>query len=190
MNAKVADTLRAAEKLFQKHGLRRVSVEEICRLANVSKRTYYKKFSGKNEVAIEVLTRLVDRSRARFEEILTSELELEEKISTLILARQELAADCSSEFLQDALASPEMSGFLETKQAGWDKRMRAFYMEAQQKGQIRENVSIEFILFMAKKLRDLVNHADHVAFEKRQSKRIDSMMRVFFYGILSGRERS
>jgi AcrR family transcriptional regulator len=41
-NLKLARIASTAEKLFMKFGIRRVSVEEICREASVSKMTFYK----------------------------------------------------------------------------------------------------------------------------------------------------
>ena len=41
----------AAKSLFWKHGIRRVSIEEICEDAGVSKMTCYKYFSNKTAIA-------------------------------------------------------------------------------------------------------------------------------------------
>ncbi|NQV51449.1 MAG: helix-turn-helix transcriptional regulator, partial [Candidatus Marinimicrobia bacterium] len=43
---KEGDILRTAEKLFMQFGYNRVTVEEICREAKVSKVTFYKYFSN------------------------------------------------------------------------------------------------------------------------------------------------
>ena len=44
-----------AKNLFFKFGLRRVSVEEICKKASVSKMTFYRNFNNKEHIAIIIL---------------------------------------------------------------------------------------------------------------------------------------
>ena len=50
-SAKLQAILDAAKSLFWKHGIRRVTIEEICEVAGVSKMTYYKYFSNKTAIA-------------------------------------------------------------------------------------------------------------------------------------------
>ena len=46
---KYQDIKKKGKELFWKYGTKRVTVEEICREAGVSKMTYYKFFKNKNE---------------------------------------------------------------------------------------------------------------------------------------------
>ena len=50
-SSKSLDILNTARQLFWKHGIRRVSVEEVCREAGVSKMTFYRSFPNKIELA-------------------------------------------------------------------------------------------------------------------------------------------
>ena len=54
-NTKYQDILKTAHDLFWKFGIRRVTIEEICREANVSKMTFYKYFRNKEAIYISVL---------------------------------------------------------------------------------------------------------------------------------------
>ena len=47
--------VETAEELFFKHSVKRVSVEEICNKANVSKMTFYRYFSNKQELAEHII---------------------------------------------------------------------------------------------------------------------------------------
>ncbi|MBL0024612.1 MAG: helix-turn-helix transcriptional regulator [Saprospiraceae bacterium] len=42
--------ITTAKKLFWKHGSSRVTIEELCREAGVSKMTFYRHFNNKNEI--------------------------------------------------------------------------------------------------------------------------------------------
>ena len=52
---KVSQIMLAAKDLFWKFGIRKVSIEEICSKANVSKVTFYKYFENKIDLAIFIL---------------------------------------------------------------------------------------------------------------------------------------
>ena len=47
--------IQAGRHLFWKYGMKRVSIEEICREAGVSKMTFYKYFANKTALALYIL---------------------------------------------------------------------------------------------------------------------------------------
>ena len=49
-NPKYLDIFKTAKDLFWKYGIKRVSIEEICKEAKVSKMTFYKFFPNKIEL--------------------------------------------------------------------------------------------------------------------------------------------
>jgi AcrR family transcriptional regulator len=59
---KLREILIAAKELFWKHGFKRVSIEEVCREANVSKMTFYKHFKNKIELIKYLLNFIFDIS--------------------------------------------------------------------------------------------------------------------------------
>ena len=50
-----ARILAGAEPLFHEHGLRKVTVEDLCAAAGVSRRTFYQHFESKEALAYEVV---------------------------------------------------------------------------------------------------------------------------------------
>ena len=54
-NPKRKKILDTAHELFWKHGLKRVSIEEICAVAGVSKMTFYKHFANKTALVKYIL---------------------------------------------------------------------------------------------------------------------------------------
>ena len=54
MTKKEQDILIAGKKLFFKYGLKKVTIEEICAEANVSKMTFYKYFPNKTALVKKV----------------------------------------------------------------------------------------------------------------------------------------
>ena len=66
----ITDTAR---KLFWKHGIRRVTVEEICEKAGVSKMTFYRMFDNKIELAKTVLDHIFEESFQKYRTIMDQE---------------------------------------------------------------------------------------------------------------------
>ena len=60
-NPKRIQIVKTAKELFWKFGIKRVTIEEICREANVSKMTFYKFFSNKNELLHTVIEEMFDK---------------------------------------------------------------------------------------------------------------------------------
>ena len=50
--------VETAKDLFMRYGIRRVTIDEICRTAGASKMTFYKYFSNKIALLKEILCRL------------------------------------------------------------------------------------------------------------------------------------
>ena len=53
--------LAAAKRLFWKHGIKRVSVEDISSEAGLSKMTFYRNFANKEAIAFELLRSLTEQ---------------------------------------------------------------------------------------------------------------------------------
>jgi AcrR family transcriptional regulator len=68
-NKKVKSIMETARDLFWKHGLKRVSIEEICQKSGVSKMTFYRHFDNKTELAKAVFDNVINDSIQKFKAI-------------------------------------------------------------------------------------------------------------------------
>ncbi|NHZ86061.1 MAG: TetR family transcriptional regulator, partial [Planctomycetia bacterium] len=59
----------SATDLFVKFGVKRVTVEEICQSAEVSKMTFYKYFNNKTELAECIIFSILDDAQKEFDSI-------------------------------------------------------------------------------------------------------------------------
>ena len=76
---KFKQIVNTAKELFYKFGIKRVSVEEICQTAQVSKMTFYKYFPNKIELSKHIFTELIEENEAKYDEIMASDLSFAEK---------------------------------------------------------------------------------------------------------------
>ncbi|MCK4464396.1 MAG: TetR/AcrR family transcriptional regulator, partial [Bacteroidales bacterium] len=78
-NQKFQQIITTAKNLFWKFGIKRVSIEEICREANVSKMTFYKHFSNKPELVKYIINKITSEALAKYKNIMSQDVSFSEK---------------------------------------------------------------------------------------------------------------
>jgi AcrR family transcriptional regulator len=170
--------IQTGEALFVKHGMRRVTVEEICRQAGVSKPTFYKYFENKVALARRIVELWIKEVLQRIDEIEKAEAPFPEKMRHILAVKQAIAARPGPEFLEDLIhLDIDLSHAL--------RRAMRFLVEGQQRGDIRADVRPEFLLAAFDtlnrmhhdpRIRDLYKDTETLAAD---------VFKLFYYGALS-----
>lgn len=169
--------LEVSKELFFKYGVKRVTVEEICQKANISKMTFYKYFSDKIQLAGLIRDELNDQGFAAFNEINNLDISFPEKIDLITRWRTDFFSKMTNEFIEDMLDIEDTT-----------EKMKKHYMkvitDSQEKGEIRKELSPELIWLVTEKLNELIKDGswkrvspDIVTFQQQ-------MRRLYFYGLL------
>ena len=126
----------AARSLFWKHGIRRVTIEEICQEAGVSKMTCYKYFSNKTAIAKYLIEDLFVTQVKAYKEIYNSDISYEEKVKKIIELKMSNAHEMSQELVDDIYKyqDEELSETIENIK----KKMIGIYLEDFRKAQKKE----------------------------------------------------
>ena len=103
MSRKRDQLIQTGEALFVKHGMRRVTVEEICRQAGVSKPTFYVYFENKEALARRIDELWIEEALEQIDEIEDADVPFPEKMRQILAVKQELAARPGPEFLEDLI---------------------------------------------------------------------------------------
>ncbi len=183
---KYLDILNAARRLFWKHGVRRVSVEEICREAGASKMTFYRFFSNKIELAKAMLQQVFDESMAEYSAIMAQDIPFEEKVQQQLLLKFKGTQGISAELVRDIYSNQEW-GLREYMEQRTEEALRVImhdYIEAQKKGWIRKDIRPGFILYLFHRMQDWVTDEQLLASYADTQDLIMEATRFFFYGIL------
>ncbi len=182
---KYGEILTAARELFWKHGFRRVTIQEICGKAGVSKMTFYKYFPNKIELAKTVFTYEVEKGMNRFSQLMEENISSEDMLKELILLKAEGTNDISHEFMEDFYMDnePELKIFVEeiSKEA-WSGMMREWRI-AQEKGLFRKNFKPEFLLKVSGKIMELLQDEELMAMYDSTQDFILEFTRFIAYGI-------
>ena len=154
---KKKDILSTAQQLFQKFGIKRVSVEEICQTAAVSKITFYKIFKNKNDLIRFLWEKAFEQGLEKFDEIRAMEIPFENKLQLVLKMKEETTAKISHQFaLEYFYAIPELKNFFEEQSRDSINRFLDFIKEAQQKGEVRPDIHPEFLLAIINNIKFLM----------------------------------
>jgi AcrR family transcriptional regulator len=176
----------AARSLFWKHGIRRVTIEEICQDAGVSKMTCYKYFSNKTAIAKYLIEDMFESGVKAYKEIYNSNIPYEEKVKKLVDLKMSNTHEMSQELLDDVYKyqDEELSETIENIK----KKMIGIYLDdisqAQKMGEIRNDVKPEFMLYFLNNLTEMLTDQRVVGIYQNPEQMIVEVMNFFFYGIM------
>ena len=146
-----------ALELFWKHGFKKVSIDEICKKSTVSRKTFYTFYGNKNALIMYLYNKMVDEAYVIYEEIIQSDLAFPEKLEKLLNQKLESTKNLSMEFIAD-LYNPDASELTTFFNGIIDQSMKFmsdFLSDAQKKGDINPDLSLDYIMFMMQKAIDL-----------------------------------
>ena len=178
--------LVSARSLFWRHGIRRVTIEEICENAGVSKMTCYKYFSNKTAIAKYLIEDLFESGVKAYKEIYNSDIPYEEKVKKLVELKMSNSHEMSQELLDDIYKyqDEELAETIEKIK----KEMIVIYLDdirvAQKAGEIRNDVKPEFMLYFLNNLTEMLTDQRVVGIYSNPEQMIVEVMNFFFYGIM------
>ena len=185
-NPKKQQIVSTARDLFWKFGFRRVSIEEICREANVSKMTFYKHFKNKDELVKYIIDLIIGIAMKKYREIMDSDMSFTEKVEKSIQLKMESSNDMSREFFDDfhKNASPELREHFNKLVRANLQTIQNDYIKAQKKGDVRSDINPNFILYYLDKILEMAKDENLIRLYKSPPDLINELTRFFFYGIL------
>ena len=142
MSKKKQQLITTAKSLFIQHGFKRITIEEICKTANVSKMTFYKYFSDKAAIANKIALDLVEEGFSAYDEINRLNISYSEKVSKMTQWRIEFASRLENQFIKEVLG-------MDTVMKEMRKRFIKNIEIAQTSGEINPELSPDFIWILA-----------------------------------------
>jgi AcrR family transcriptional regulator len=185
-NQKRKKILTEGKALFWKYGFKRITVEEICSAAHVSKMTYYKFFANKMELIKTILEEITKESLSGYREIMDADIPFTEKITRQIEMKMNGTSEMSSEFMNDLLLHAESDIheiFAKTREDTM-KMVYSDYLKAQQEGDIRPDIKPEFIIYFLNHLFEMLQDEKLSQLYESPNEMAMELVKFFFYGIV------
>ena len=185
-NLKLQQIVKTAHELFFRFGIRRVSIEEICRTANVSKMTFYKHFKNKNELVKFLMNEIYVQAFKGYYEIMDQNIPYAEKTEQVIKWKLVIQENMSLDFVNEYLDSsdPEIKSYFLQKQKEVLNEIINDYKKAQKNGDIRFDIKPEFILYIITKLTEMYRDENLIKMYDTPKDLTKEVINFFFYGIL------
>lgn len=185
--SKYYEITTTAKELFWKHGIRRVTVEEICQEAGVSKMTFYRLFDNKIELAKIVLDDIFEKNMQKYLDIMKQDIPFSEKAKQILLLKFEGTQAISQELLMDIYKNqePELIAYMDAMRQRSMNRFLKDMATAQQEGWVRKDIKPEFIIHVLNKIQEMVTDESLLARYGSPQELIMELNNFFFYGILT-----
>ncbi|SRR6056297_3655730 len=185
-NPKFRQIVKTAKDLFWKHGMSRITVEEICEKSGVSKMTFYKHFSNKTELAKHILQELFDEGIQVYREIMESNKPYVEKVKAIIQMKMDFTKEISQEFINDLYKGddPELQEMIEKYVSRNMEMILKDFKKAQKEGNIRKDINPHFLVYMMNKTIDFSTDEQLIKLYSTPQEMINEFVRFFYYGIM------
>ncbi len=180
---------RAALELFRIHGIKKVSIAEIAKKANVNPVTIFNHFQNKDGLVRDVIDLLITSQWEEYRKILESRQSFLQKIEQIVACKVESANIYNSELLQTALSA---DGSIREKV---EKLYRdeitpllvKFIKEEQERGNIRRNLSADTITIYFDMFISLARaHPELFSDKKQILSSTREIWSLFLYGLVGG----
>ena len=135
-----------------------------------------------------LLDEVLQASMKKYETIMASNIPYPDKVVQMIELKRESTHTMSSEFFKDYLQSgdPELIAYLEKLSADNLQIFKEDFRKAQENGDIRKDLKVEFILAILNRLVEwAMNDQDLVELYEEPQDLAVEMTRFLFYGILN-----
>ena len=184
-NPKRIQILATGKELFWKFGFKRVSIEEICKAAGVSKMTFYKFFPNKLDLARTILDGIFDESIRKIRRVSEEHETTDKTLRKIMHIKSEGTRDISEEFIKDLYASPDagLRSYMEEKTNSMFAEITRVYEKGKEDGWVRKDLNIPFFLTFTRKLSPIYSDDEILHFFDSSQEMIMEITNLFVYGV-------
>lgn len=175
------EIIETAEHLFSRFGAKRVTIEELCREAGVSKMTFYKHFANKVALVRDIRDRWVDEGFAKFDEINALDIPFPEKIDRMTHWKVAWGARINAHFIRELISNDDI--LVEFK-----RRYLANIVSAQDQGEIRSDIDPEFLWLVIEKLNELFKDGSWKQVFSKPEEYQRQLRTLLWHGLLTRKE--
>ena len=179
--------LQAALELFQVHGIKKTTTNDIARKAGVSPATVYNHFGSKEDLVRAAVKYFLADTAADFRKIFERDLPFLEKMGQILLYKSDMLGRYQGELMQTIISEdPEIRQLVDS---GYLVEMRQniidFYEEGKRQGYVNPELSTDTIMRYMLIVRSGMA-AESILSEDPEHNRkwLQELMPIFLYGIL------
>ncbi|PKP00036.1 MAG: hypothetical protein CVU13_00545 [Bacteroidetes bacterium HGW-Bacteroidetes-8] len=175
----------AAKDLFWRFGFKRVTVEEICKKASISKMTFYRLFPNKTELAKRILDIIIEDGMVKFKEIMKTDCSADERMHSIVQIKLEGTREISREFIEDIYtdSGSELQHYMVLKTKESWQEIISVIRDAQQTGVLRKGFKPELLVALSTQMAALLEDKSIMTLYSSPSEVIMELTNIVAYGI-------
>jgi AcrR family transcriptional regulator len=140
--------------------------------------TYYRYFSNKDDLVKLIRDRLISEGFSRFDEISRLETSFADKVDLMTEWRRDFFSGMSTDFIEEVLSMKDLNEMIK-------ERFFSMITSAQDKGDIRRELSPELVWLVTEKLYELITDGSWKNITPDYSEYQAQMRTLFFHGLLT-----
>jgi AcrR family transcriptional regulator len=175
-----------ARELFFRHGFRKVTVDEICRKAHVSRKTYYSFYENKNALVLFILDNLINESIEQYNKIIQMDISFAEKLIAMLEQKHEFAKSISKEFITDFFdpGAAEILAFWQQSMYRSLAILKDFLQKGQESGDINPGLNINYVLWYFQRTTEMMKSPELMDMFKDASEVMKQVTQSMIYGLM------
>ena len=179
--------LQATLELFQVHGIKKTTTNDIAQKAGVSPATVYNHFGSKEDLVRHTVKYFLAGTAADFRKIFEGDLSFLEKMGQILLYKSDMLGRYQGELMQTIISEdPEIRQLVdsvymvEIRQSIID-----FYEEGKRQGYVNPELSTDTIMRYSELVRKGMAAASSLSEDPEHNRKwLQELMPIFLYGIL------
>ncbi|HPE68124.1 MAG TPA: TetR/AcrR family transcriptional regulator [Thermotogota bacterium] len=147
-NQKREAILKSARQLFQTYGFKKVSLNEIAATAGVSPVTIYNQFRTKESLGYNIFSPILQQFDSTFFEILGNSEKTREKLKQILLFQKQAFPERDRQLMHSVQQHvPALEEHAAEVLGRTSRAFQQFLSAGQQRGDIRDDISLEVLHF-------------------------------------------
>lgn len=175
----------AGHELFWKFGFKKVTVEDVCKKAGVSKMSFYRYYENKTELAKRVLDNVISDGVVKFREIMTDDDTAVNKMHRFIDLKIEGTNNISKEFIADIYGDmgSEIQQYMAKLTAHTITTMIEEFRNAQSRGVFNSNFKPELLFALSNSYIELIKSPALSSLYANPQEMIVELVNLITFGI-------
>ena len=179
--------LKATLELFQVHGIKKTTTNDIARKAGVSPATVYNHFGSKEDLVRTTVKYFLAGTAEDFRKIFEGDLSFLEKMGQILLYKSDMLGQYQGELMQTIISEdPEIRHLVDSVYLTEIKQVVInFYEEGKRQGYVNPDLSTETIMRYFEIVRKGMAAASSLSEDPDHNRKwLQEMMPIFLYGML------
>jgi len=179
--------LRATLDLFQVHGIKKTTTNDIAQKAGVSPATVYNHFGSKEDLVRATVKYFLTNTAADFHKIFDGDLSFLGKMEQILLYKSDMLGQYQGEFMQMILSEdPEIRQFVDSVyMVEMRQSIIDFYEEGKKQGYVNPELSTDTIMRYFDIVRNGIAVSSGLSEDPEQNRKwLQDTMPIFLYGIM------